>query len=57
MSSPLLCITVAGPDMAALRRHRDEAAAQGADLVELRLDLVADPDVTAALADRSTPGT
>ena len=55
MSSPLLCITVAGPDMTALRRHRDEAAAQGADLVELRLDLVADPDVTAALADRSTP--
>src|SRR5436190_3432014 len=55
MSSPLLCTTVAGPDMTALRRHRDEASAQGADLVELRLDLVSDPDVAGALADRRTP--
>jgi 3-dehydroquinate dehydratase / shikimate dehydrogenase len=55
MSSPLLCSTVAGPDMAALRRQRDEAAAAGADLVELRLDLVSDPDVAGALAGRSTP--
>jgi 3-dehydroquinate dehydratase/shikimate dehydrogenase len=55
MSSPLLCTTVAGPDMTALRRHRDAASAEGADLVELRLDLVADPDVAAALAGRRTP--
>jgi 3-dehydroquinate dehydratase/shikimate dehydrogenase len=41
--------------MAELRRRRDAAAAAGADLVELRLDSVADPDVAAALADRTTP--
>jgi 3-dehydroquinate dehydratase / shikimate dehydrogenase len=55
MSSPLLCVTVAGPDMAALRVQRDEAAAAGADLVELRLDLVSNPDVAGALEGRSTP--
>src|SRR3954471_13176938 len=55
MSSPRLCITVAGPDMTALRRQRDEASTQGADLVELRLDLVRDPDVSGALEGRRSP--
>ena len=42
--------------MAELRRRRDAAALAGADLVELRLDSVADPDVTAALAGRTVAG-
>jgi 3-dehydroquinate dehydratase / shikimate dehydrogenase len=50
-----VCVTVTAPTTAELRRRRDEAANQGADLVELRLDTVADPDVAAALADRRTP--
>jgi 3-dehydroquinate dehydratase/shikimate dehydrogenase len=41
--------------MAELRRRRDEAAAAGADLVELRLDSVADPSVAAALSGRRGP--
>ena len=40
--------------MAELRRRRDAAALAGADLVELRLDSVADPDVAAALAGRTS---
>jgi 3-dehydroquinate dehydratase/shikimate dehydrogenase len=55
MSKPLLVIVASAPTMAELRRRRDAAAAAGADLVELRLDSVADPDVTAALAGRTTP--
>jgi 3-dehydroquinate dehydratase/shikimate dehydrogenase len=39
--------------MAELRRRRDEATA--ADLVELRLDSVSDPDVAGALAGRRCP--
>ena len=39
--------------MAELRARRD--AADGADLVELRLDQVCEPDVAAALAGRRTP--
>jgi 3-dehydroquinate dehydratase/shikimate dehydrogenase len=39
--------------MAELRRNRD--AALGADLVELRLDSVADPDVAGALQGRTRP--
>lgn len=39
--------------MAELRARRD--AVEGADLVELRLDSVGDPDVEAALAGRRTP--
>ena len=39
--------------MAELRQRRDAAA--GADLVELRLDSVADPNVAGALAGRRTP--
>ena len=53
MSRPLLVVTVAAPTMAELRRRRD--AVVGADLVELRLDLVSDPDVAGALASRRTP--
>ena len=55
MSKPLLVIVVSAPTMAELRRRRDAAALAGADLVELRLDSVADPDVTAALAGRTSP--
>ncbi len=49
---PLLCETIAAPTMAELRRRRD--AARG-DLVELRLDTVAAPDVAGALAGRTRP--
>ena len=48
-----LCVTVTGPTMAELRKRRDEAA--DADMVELRLDTVMDPDAAAALAGRRTP--
>jgi 3-dehydroquinate dehydratase / shikimate dehydrogenase len=50
---PLLCATVTAPTMADLRRRRDAVTA--ADLVELRLDTVADPDPAGALADRRRP--
>src|SRR5262245_5630739 len=53
MSKPLLCVTVTAPTMAELRRQRDEVV--DADLVELRLDTVRDPDVAGALADRRRP--
>jgi 3-dehydroquinate dehydratase/shikimate dehydrogenase len=53
MSAPLLCVTVAAPTMSELIERRD--AAIGADLIELRLDLVRHPDVTGALAGRGTP--
>ncbi len=55
MSKPLFVITVAAPTMAELRRRRDAASQAGADIVELRLDSVSDPDVTAALAGRMSP--
>jgi len=55
MSKPLFVITVAAPTTAELRRRRDAASQAGADLVELRLDSVSDPDVTGALAGRMTP--
>lgn len=48
MSAPLLCVTVAAPTLAELRARCD--AVVGADLIELRLDSVADPDVSGALA-------
>ena len=48
-----LCVTVTADTTAELRRKRDEVV--GADLVELRLDTVSDPDVAGALADRRTP--
>jgi 3-dehydroquinate dehydratase/shikimate dehydrogenase len=55
MSKPQLVIVAAAPTMAELRRRRDAASLAGADLVELRLDSVADPDVPAALAGRTSP--
>ena len=55
MSKPLLVIVASAPTMAELRRRRDAAAMAGADIVELRLDSVADPDVKAALAERTCP--
>ncbi len=55
MSKPLLVIVASAPTTAELRRRRDAASLAGADLVELRLDSVADPDVAAALADRKSP--
>jgi 3-dehydroquinate dehydratase / shikimate dehydrogenase len=55
MSKPRLVIVASAPTTAELRRRRDAAAHAGADLVELRLDSVADPDVTAALAGRTCP--
>jgi 3-dehydroquinate dehydratase/shikimate dehydrogenase len=50
---PLLCVTVTAPTTAALREARDRV--ERADLVELRLDTVTDPDVAAALAGRQRP--
>jgi 3-dehydroquinate dehydratase/shikimate dehydrogenase len=49
-----LCATVTAETTAQLRARRDEMSAV-ADLIELRLDTVADPDVAAALADRTRP--
>jgi 3-dehydroquinate dehydratase/shikimate dehydrogenase len=46
-------VTVTAATTAELRRRRDEVGQ--ADLVELRLDSVADPDVAGALADRRRP--
>ncbi len=48
-----LCVTVSAPTMRELRAKRD--AIKEADLVELRLDSVSDPDVAGALADRQRP--
>ena len=47
---PSLCATLTASRTADLRAERDRLT--GADLVELRLDLVADPDVAAALSGR-----
>jgi 3-dehydroquinate dehydratase/shikimate dehydrogenase len=52
-TQPLLCTTVTAPTLAALREARDRA--ERADLVELRLDTVSDPDVAGALAGRKRP--
>src|SRR5688500_8329290 len=52
MSTPLLCETVTGRSMADLLRARDAAAG---DMVELRLDGIADLDVAAALHGRRLP--
>ena len=48
-----LCVTLTAETTAELRRKRDEVI--GADLVELRLDTVSDPDVAGALAGRKLP--
>jgi 3-dehydroquinate dehydratase/shikimate dehydrogenase len=49
-----LCAVITAETTAQLRAGRDAAAAV-ADLVELRLDTVRNPDVTAALAGRTRP--
>jgi 3-dehydroquinate dehydratase / shikimate dehydrogenase len=53
MFKPLLCTTVTAATTAELRAKRD--AIVDADLVELRLDTVRDPNVAAAIADRRLP--
>jgi 3-dehydroquinate dehydratase/shikimate dehydrogenase len=53
MSKPLLCVTVTGATTAELRQRRD--AVEDADLIELRLDTVSDPDVAGALSGRTRP--
>jgi 3-dehydroquinate dehydratase / shikimate dehydrogenase len=53
VAKPLLCVTVTADTTADLRRQRDAAA--DADLVELRLDGVADLDVAGVLSGRRTP--
>ena len=53
MSQPLLCVSLTAATTAELRRRRD--AETPADLVELRLDTVADPDVSGALSGRTRP--
>jgi 3-dehydroquinate dehydratase/shikimate dehydrogenase len=50
---PLLCVTVTATNMRELRVRRD--AVVDADIVELRLDSVSDPDVPAALQGRRRP--
>ncbi|MDO8836161.1 MAG: type I 3-dehydroquinate dehydratase [Vicinamibacterales bacterium] len=50
---PRLCATVTGTTTAELRARRD--AVRDADLLELRLDTVADPDVAGALQGRRSP--
>ena len=54
MDTPLLCATVTAATMAGLTEARDRASVV-ADLVELRLDGVADLDVQGALAGRRGP--
>jgi 3-dehydroquinate dehydratase/shikimate dehydrogenase len=53
MGAAKLCVTVTGGTTADLRRARDTVV--DADLVELRLDSVRDPDVAGALAGRRCP--
>jgi 3-dehydroquinate dehydratase / shikimate dehydrogenase len=53
MAIPELCVVVTAPTMAELRRQRDAIA--DADLVELRLDKVRDPNVAGALEGRTRP--
>lgn len=52
MEMTQLCATVTGDTMEELRQKRDQQ--DGADLVEVRLDMPRDPDVRAALKDRQT---
>ena len=56
MGKPLVCVTVAAATTAELRQCRDAAVTiDGADLVEVRLDSVSDPDVAGALQGRARP--
>jgi 3-dehydroquinate dehydratase / shikimate dehydrogenase len=52
-ATPRICVTVGGATMAELCQARD--AVLDADLVELRLDAVRDPDGAAAIAGRRLP--
>ena len=52
-TKPRLCVTVTATSTAELRRRRD--AVRDADLVELRLDGIGDPDVAGALDGRRLP--
>jgi 3-dehydroquinate dehydratase / shikimate dehydrogenase len=52
---PLVCATVTGRTMAALRARRDAAAGAGADLVEVRIDSVDRPDIDGAIGGRTLP--
>jgi 3-dehydroquinate dehydratase/shikimate dehydrogenase len=52
-TTPLLCATVTAPTTAELRRQRDLITE--ADLVELRIDSVSDPDAAAAVQGRTRP--
>jgi 3-dehydroquinate dehydratase/shikimate dehydrogenase len=53
MNTPQLCVVATGSTMDELRRNRD--AADGADLIELRLDTVDHPDPAGALEGRRRP--
>jgi 3-dehydroquinate dehydratase / shikimate dehydrogenase len=53
LGQTVLCTTVTASTTAELRRNRDDVI--GADLVELRLDTVSDPDVAGALDGRRLP--
>ena len=53
MSKPLLCVTVTAATTAELCQKRD--AVPVADLIELRLDSVSDPNAAGALAGRRRP--
>src|SRR3977135_3994948 len=53
MTTALICATVTASTTAELRRRRDEVV--DADLIELRLDSVSDPNVAGALAGRRRP--
>jgi 3-dehydroquinate dehydratase / shikimate dehydrogenase len=53
MNDPLVCVAVTGRTTEELRRARD--AAEGADIVELRLDTVERPDPAGALEGRRLP--
>ena len=53
MSKSSLCVTVTAATTAELRARRD--AVEDADLIELRLDSVSDPNVAGALAGRRRP--
>ncbi len=53
MGPAKLCVTVTGATTAELRANRDQV--QDADLVEVRVDPVADPSAAGALAGRKKP--
>jgi 3-dehydroquinate dehydratase/shikimate dehydrogenase len=53
MAHPQICVAVTGATMEHIRRNRDSA--DGADLVEMRLDTVDRPDAAGALEGRRRP--